>query len=296
MPEEASEIQQQEPHNTTPLCNAAAAPAAAPPHLLPQKRANALLISVAVAAAAMLLSYIVLPSSNYGSTSYGSDSFLFDKAACGATKDQKEEGPFLNLTALLNLTSTDIPVGSNNASQNWLARLMQPARRQPKATSIPQVHLLYMADAYVTQQQMQQADAAAAGRAPVFFLMCRVYCCRQKSAMAGASAEQQLLPVMAQYNWLKQLHHASEEKSLKVSTIASAASPPSEHPMVQFLHAMQGKVPEDWHLQGFRDALARSCEHLSMMGTSFDDALVPSRLCSSTAPSPTGATIGNLLR
>lgn len=263
-------------------------------------------------AGAVLLTALVLPvflrmilwwCAEMGESSRGgSSSSSSPRSEAASCKDSSS--PFLNLTSLLeNITAVPKEAGAGSTG-GWLARIS--GRR--RLASHAKVQVLYVADAYA----MSPADSvdAAYSMEGRHYEMCSVYCCRPDR------------DGNERFAWL--LGQAAGRSSIQLSVVSSATLPPSRGAMATFLKGVHGiRVPEDWNLHGFQDALAKSChqvqqakqlymQHPQGGGTSstststFDDALVPSRLCSSfsvapgesTAPRAAAqpTTIGSLLR
>lgn len=192
--------------------------------------------------------------------------------------DSASNPSFLNLTAVLNITTAKAVVESKGG---WMAKIAGKRRPNKKhaqrASSGSNVHMVYMADAY----------APEAG-----------------SVCFWRSHDQS-------FNWLQQ----PGIPFFKPSIIASAFTPPSSNGVATFLKTVNAdKVPEDWHIEAFGSAVSKACDQVrkksaSMMHwANFDDILVPSRLCnmadrillahSSTSSTKNGpaATIGSMLR
>lgn len=198
-----------------------------------------------------------------------------------ACTDAASNPSFLNLTAVLNVTTAKAVVERNSG---WMAKIAfsSVGRRQNKKhaqqASSSNVHMVYMADAYTPE----------AG-----------------SVCLWRSHDHS-------FNWLQQ----PDIPFFKPSIIASAFTPSSSNHMATFLKKVNAdKVPEDWHIEAFGNALSKACDQVrkksaSMMHwANFDDILVPNRLCSmadrillthSSSSSATSkgpaATIGSMLR
>lgn len=191
---------------------------------------------------------------------------------------------FVNLTAIaqnFSLLHHPIPREAMDASffpVQLLGNFLSPRKEEKQ----PVLHVTYMADAYHHQPGG----------------MCSIYCC----SSSVPSSHALFLP-----QWLLALLDAT--KQAKFSIVSGCLQEGSG--MAAFLRTMQDRIPEDWHLQGFQQAMASSCaataesrklllqRHASVV-EKVDDALVPSRLCSMMVGEEQGplppATIGRCLR
>lgn len=198
---------------------------------------------------------------------------------------------FLNLSSILasfNLTSppAKLPPDEQHWPRKVLASAVMLMRSPPKNArpAAPVVHATYMADAYRHNHKHT----------------CKFYCCRGEAASATL-----FLPP-----WLQHQEH----QQLSAVATSLLLSPQQQQPMAKFLSSMQGKVPEDWHLKAFQEAMASSCSSTAKQQAILlqkhspwlarvDDALVPSMLCSAfllqeehPSSTPQHATLGRLLR
>lgn len=232
----------------------------------------------------------------------------FPEACTGATN-------FLNLTAIFarlqHRRDSSSPDAENKAERKgWSlllpARLFASRAHENKKAS---VHVVYVADAYLLRGHAHAPAAAAAAdhhatAQPALYEMCRFRCCKPRKIadtdLASTATEA--------YEWLWRDSPPSQpDKIVSMSVLATSSHSPYSSPMALFLQGMQGKPPEDWQLQGFMDALIRSCQQTTRMKEAFslharffDDVLVPSRLCSLASSAASNnvskGTIGSVLR
>lgn len=185
----------------------------------------------------------------------------------------------------------------------------------------PDVHLIYIADAYIRKPSLfgRRRDSASsnvsssrnsysffcwrrdadAENAIMLLQQCQTYHysrwtggCRGRHKSSSSSSE----------IFLEDVISGKVVKKVSVLTSLAYGQEPWRNPVAQFLASVEGKVPEDWHLHEFHEAVLKVCEDTERSSSSMqnifraDDMLVPSRICGLARSPKRALTIGGILR